>query len=71
MGAITSTRLSLILQNADMDAVKKLATPHLKSGLSLAKTTRALALLDSGHTAAEVADVLGVPVGQIHGIDKG
>ena len=70
MGAITGNRLSNILANADMDLVKKLATPKLSSVLGTAKETRAKNLLNANYTAAEVARALGVPVSQIHNIDK-
>ena len=59
-GAISTNKLSQILQNADLDQVKKLATPKSELLMSSAKTNRAKAMLSSGYTQAEVADALGV-----------
>ena len=71
MGAVSPTRLKGILRNADMDAVRTYATPRAaRGGLSTAKTSRALALIKSGYTAAEVASAIGVPVSQIRIINK-
>lgn len=61
-GAISTNKLSQILQNADLDQVKKLATPKSELLMSSAKTNRAKAMLSSGYTQAEVADALGVSV---------
>lgn len=57
--AVSTTKLEAILRNADMDIVRKLATPR-ESKLSTAKLTRAKAMLDKGYTFAEVASALGV-----------
>lgn len=57
--AVSTTKLDQILRNADMDVVKKLASPR-ELKLSTAKTTRAKTLLDKGYTYAQVAEVLGV-----------
>lgn len=61
-GAISTNKLQQILQNADLDQVKKLATPKSELLMSSAKTNRAKAMLSSGYTQAEVADALGVSV---------
>lgn len=58
--AISSSKLAEILNNADMDVVKDLATPKSAKLMSPAKTTRAKAMLESGYTRAEVASALGV-----------
>lgn len=58
--AISSSKLAEILNNADMDVVKDLATPKSAKLMSPAKTTRAKAMLESGYTRAEVAAQLGV-----------
>lgn len=57
--AISNTKLKQILDNADMDVVKKMATPR-PPGLSSAKASQAKSLLDRGYTYAEVAERLGV-----------
>ena len=70
MGAVSKTRLKGILRNADMDQVRKYATPRAaQAGLSTGKKTRATSLLDNGYTTAEVASALGVPVSQIRDLE--
>lgn len=59
-GAISNSKLSQILSNADMDIVRNLATPHTALLMTTAKTQRAQSMLASGYTRAEVADALGV-----------
>ena len=59
-GAITKTRLSEILKHADIDQVKKYATPKQESGLSTVMLGRARAMLSRDATLSEVADTLGV-----------
>jgi predicted transcriptional regulator len=59
-GAISNNKLNQILSNADLDQVKKLATPKPDLLMSSAKRNRALTLLRAGYTQAEVADALGV-----------
>ena len=61
-GAITNNKLTAILQNADLDRVKELATPKTEVLMTSAKTRHAQALLDAGYTQAEVARKLGVSV---------
>lgn len=64
-GAISNNKLVQILQNTDMDKIKKYATPAPESKLSTAKTTRAMTLLSRGYTQAEVADAIGVSVNEL------
>lgn len=59
-GAVTNTRLKDILDNADLDQVKQLATPRTNVLMTSTKTNRANAMLTSGYTQAEVASALGV-----------
>lgn len=59
-GAISTSRLSKILRNADLDKVKTLATPRQPRVMTASKQARAKALLSSGRTPSEVADILGV-----------
>lgn len=59
-GAISDTKLSDILDNADMDVVKELASPKTKVLMTSAKTKRAQSMLNLGYTRAEVAAQLGV-----------
>jgi DNA-binding CsgD family transcriptional regulator len=59
-GAISNSKLKDILDNADLDTVKKLATPRVDKLMTSAKTLRAQSMLSSGYTQAEVAQALGV-----------
>lgn len=58
--AISSSKLSDILRNADMDRVRDLATPKTTKLMTSTKTARAKQMLASGYTRAEVAQALGV-----------
>jgi hypothetical protein len=59
-GAISTTKLKEIIDNADMDVVRELATPREAKLMTNAKTSRAKTMLNSGYTRAEVAAALGV-----------
>lgn len=59
-GAISNSKLNSILDNADLDVVRSLATPRTVQLMTAAKTQRAQSMLASGYTRAEVADALGV-----------
>jgi hypothetical protein len=61
-GAISNNMLEKILDNTDIDVVKALATPRQNTVMTSGKKAQAQALFSSGKTAAEVADILGVPV---------
>ena len=60
-GAISPSRLSQIIQNANLDQVKQLATPRTTASVSPARLNRAKSMLESGLTQAEVSDALGIP----------
>lgn len=59
-GAISNEKLTQILNNANLERVKELATPKSSVLMTSAKKQRAAAMLASGYTQAEVADALGV-----------
>jgi len=59
-GAISNSKLTEILRHADIDEVRKLATPKQKKLMTSAKTARAQAMLAAGFTQRQVADALGV-----------
>lgn len=59
-GAISNKKLTDILNNADLDKVRKLATPRHTQLMTSAKTARAKAMLAGGFTQRQVADALGV-----------
>ena len=65
--AISNTKLTQILNHADMDVVRKLATPR-PSGISSANASRAKSMLSRGYTYAEVAESLGVSTSTIRNI---
>lgn len=58
--AISPSKLKAILDNADLETVKKLATPRQTTLMSGSNFTRAQSMLAAGHTQAEVAQALGV-----------
>lgn len=62
--AISTSKLTQILLNSDMDAIKKLSTPR-QSKMDTAKATRARSLIARGYTYAEVAQQLGVSTSTI------
>ena len=59
-GAISTSKLEKILNNSDLDTVKRLALPKNAPKMTSTKLRRAQTMLDSGYTQAEVADALGV-----------
>lgn len=59
-GAISKSMLRKILDNADLERIKELATPKPTIKMDNATTARARALTAQGLTQAEVARVLGV-----------
>ena len=61
-GAITSHKLSQILDHTDLDLIKQFATPKTKLLMTGTKVRRAQSMLSLGYTQAEVASALGVSV---------
>lgn len=59
-GAISNNVLKQILDHADLDVVRKLATPRTQKLMTPTKIARAKIMLEQGFTQAEVADGLGV-----------
>jgi hypothetical protein len=59
-GAISANKLSDILDNADVDQIKQLATPRTQHLMTPVKARRAEAMAKSGYTQSEIADALGV-----------
>ena len=64
-GAISTSKLSKIILNADKDRVKELATPKTRFGMSTAQKARLKDLARSGYTNAQIANVLGVSVSTV------
>lgn len=65
-GAITNNKLKSILDAADLDQVKELATPRADNGIPQAKLNRAQALLNRGYSYAEVSEMLGISTTTLH-----
>lgn len=61
-GAITPNMLKNVLDNTDLNRIKELATPRQATVMVPAKVRRAQIMLNNGHTPAEIAEQLGVPV---------
>lgn len=61
-GAVSNNKLTQILNNSDLDEVKKLATPKSTVLMTSTKTARAKSMVASGYTQSEIADALGVSV---------
>ena len=59
-GAISDNRLTQILRYADMDELRKRATPKASSTLSSAKINKLKSMSKSGYTIADIAEDLGV-----------
>lgn len=59
-GAISNSKLTQILANADLDLVRSYATPRVVTLMTPAKKQRALDMIASGYTRSEIADHLGV-----------
>jgi hypothetical protein len=59
-GAISKSKLKGILDNADIEKVKELATPRTTIKMTSTKLNRARSMENSGYTQAEIADALGV-----------
>lgn len=59
-GALRPTRLKEILDKADIEQVKQLATPRTTTLMSPTSVSRAKALANAGYTQKEIADELGV-----------
>lgn len=70
-GAISPSKLTQILQNADLDRIKQLATPRVNVELSPAKIKKAQSMLAAGLTQAEVAEALGVSTSTLSKALKG
>ena len=66
-GAISTNMLEKILDNADMDNIKQLATPRQQESMSPATVLRAKGMLDRGATQADVAAALGVSTSTLDG----
>lgn len=67
-GAISSSKLKSILDNADDESVKKYATPKEGNTVPASKKNRIKSLSNMGYTIAEIADQLGVSTGTVSNV---
>lgn len=71
-GAVSKTMLRKILDNADIEKIKELATPRQQSVMGSQEQARARSLAAQGLTQAEIARVLGVSLSTLkRGLDGG
>ena len=61
-GAVSSSKLSNLLNYSDMDHVKKLAVPRPKKAMSTSQLNRAKTMIAQKFTQAEIAEALGISV---------
>lgn len=59
-GAISNNKLIQIIDNANLDRVRELATPRESKAMDSRKIARAKVMVANGYTNAEIADHLGV-----------
>lgn len=64
-GAVSTNKLKSILDNADMDVVKQMATPRSSTGISTTKMNQIAAMRRNGYTTSEIAQRLGVSASTI------
>jgi transcriptional regulator with XRE-family HTH domain len=65
-GAISANKLGQIIDNANMEQIKILATPRKQPAVSAQMLSIARSRLASGYTQAEVANSLGIPVSTLN-----
>jgi len=65
-GAISRNKLKSILDNSDLEVIKKFATPRSATVMIPVKVARAQAMLAAGYTQAEIASALGVPTSTLN-----
>lgn len=65
-GAISNNKLTQILNNADSEKVRNLATPKQSRQISAGKQARIRQMLNYGYTIAEVADAVGVSTSTVN-----
>jgi predicted transcriptional regulator len=70
-GAISENKLSKILNNTDLDEIKRRATPRATTTLSPAKISKIKHMQQSGYTTSEIAESIGVSSSTITKYMKG
>lgn len=69
-GAISENKLKQILDNADIDRLRELATPRTTTQISAAKINRIKAM-SASYTNAQIAEKLGIPLSTVSKYAKG
>ena len=64
-GAISENKLTQILNNTDLDAIRQRATPRTSTGISPSKARRIETLKNTGYTNSEIANAIGVSVSTV------
>ena len=64
-GAISENQLYQIINNVDIDGLRKRATPRTTTVLSDAKLARLRSLSNSGYSTAEIAKALSIPTSTV------
>lgn len=59
-GAISESKLTQILNNADLDSLRQRATPRATTTLSVAKQSKIASMSASGYSTSEIAEALGI-----------
>lgn len=59
-GAISESKLTQILNNADIDSLRQRATPRAATTLSTAKQNKIASMSASGYSTSEIAEALGI-----------
>lgn len=59
-GAISESKLTQILNNADIDSLRQRATPRATTTLSPAKQSKIASMSASGYSTSEIAEALGI-----------
>ena len=70
-GAISENKLKRILDNADVDRLRALATPRATATISQTKINRIKTLSDSNFTVGEIAEKLNIPKSTVVNYLKG
>lgn len=70
-GAISKTKLTQIIANANLDILRQLAMPRNTTVLSTTKIRRITNMSNSGYTTSEIAQALGVSVSTVNKYLKG
>jgi len=70
-GAISESKLTKIMDNADLDTLRQQATPKAKKTITPSMEALARSMAATGATQAEIADRLGISTSSVYSIVKG